>query len=220
MCSHRDGKVTSGKITTDNAVELFLAANRLIFPSLQTHCEDIISNNIDEDNVAEVVEMAWNSSSTLRHVSLQFLFSNWEAAIKTDAYKALPEQMKLEIQQRYQQESESTRWFRRACTFDAIIANARMCMHPDALANLIRAVSDKDVDDIVGSIRMEVYSFLTDQLDEMTLDDEEGVTDSPIGEINFSLSNLTVHNDPDNPFLRPENIEVTFGHKQLTIRGS
>jgi hypothetical protein len=67
---------------------------------------------------------------------------------------------------------------------------------------------------------MEVYTFLQDQLDEMTLDDEDGVTDSPIGEIAFSLSNLTATNDPDNPFLRPENIEVTFGHKQLAIRGS
>jgi hypothetical protein len=89
-------------------VELFLAANRLIFPPLQTHCEDIISNNIDEDNVAEVVEMAWDSSSTLRHVTLQYLFANWEAATKTESYKALPEQMKLEIEQRYSQESEST----------------------------------------------------------------------------------------------------------------
>eukprot|EP01122_Echinamoeba_exundans_P003022 TRINITY_DN1307_c0_g1_i3.p1 TRINITY_DN1307_c0_g1~~TRINITY_DN1307_c0_g1_i3.p1 ORF type:complete len:598 (+),score=89.20 TRINITY_DN1307_c0_g1_i3:30-1796(+) len=196
---YRDGHTKSESITPENAVDMFLLANRMIVPSLQIFCEDIINNNIEEENACEILEIAWSLSSTLRHNTLQFIFSHWEKIQLTDGFKQLPPAMAVELKQRYDQESENT------------------------LLNLLRAVSDHEVSDIRGSIRMEVFEFLKDQLDEMNVGDEEGVADTPFGDVEWRMSNLRVSTgDPDEqdnfvPFLKPEDIDVIFDHKQLTI---
>lgn len=198
---YRDGHTKPETITPDNGVDIFLLANRMIVPSLQLFCEDIINNNIEEENACEILEIAWSLSSSLRHVTLQFIFSRWESIQKTDSFKSLPPAIGLELKQRYEQESENT------------------------LLNLLRAVSDKEVSDIRGSIRMEVFEFLRDQLDEMNVADEAGEADTPFGDIEWRMSNLRVSTgDEDDdtviPFLKPEDIDVIFDHKQLTIAGT
>jgi hypothetical protein len=199
---YRDGHTKSEAITPENAVEMFLLANRMIVPSLQIFCEDIINNNIEEENACEILEIAWTLSSTLRHNTLQFIFSRWEKIQHTNTFKQLSPAIALELKQRYDQESENT------------------------LLNLMRAVSDHEVSDIRGSIRMEVFDFLKEQLDDMNVGDEEGVADTPFGDVEWRMSNLRVStgdlDDVDNlvPFLKPEDIDVIFDHKQLTIAGS
>jgi len=74
---------------------------------------------------------------------------------------------------------------------------------------------------------MEVFSFLHSQLEEMTLDDQSGTADTPIGEVNWGIKNLNIlanqngANESASPVaLSPDDIEVSFGRKQLTIKGN
>jgi len=63
---------------------------------------------LDVDNVAEVLEVMWGLSSALKHLCMQFMFQHYDAVQETEAYKTLPEPIKIEIMQRFDKESEGT----------------------------------------------------------------------------------------------------------------
>jgi len=44
--AHRDGSVTRGTITPQNAVGLVLAASRFLVPAVQQRAEEVIANNL------------------------------------------------------------------------------------------------------------------------------------------------------------------------------
>jgi len=113
----------------------------------------------------------------------------------------------------------------------------------DSILSLIRAVSSKDVQDLKGSIKKEIFGFLTAHLSALSLDDESGTVDTPIGEIAYTLANLHVHHPnakaagynsdssseeeedddddenklADTTFLKPEDVEVSFSQQKLKI---
>lgn len=77
----------------------------------------------------------------MKFICLQYIFSHYNEVINSPEYQKLSETLKMEIQQRFELESQNS------------------------LISFFRAVAHQDVDDVKLAIKTEILTFLEDQFD-------------------------------------------------------
>lgn len=91
--------------------------------------------------MCELLDITDSLSESMKFICLQYIFSHYNEVIISPEYQKLSETLKMEIQQRFEQESQNS------------------------LISFFRAVAHQDVDDIKLAIKTEILTFLEDQFD-------------------------------------------------------
>jgi len=86
------------EISTQNVVELFVAADRFQVTRLRSLCENFFFQNVNEDNVCSVLELAdkYNAKS-LRQYCVNWILCNFGDMLLSDEYLNLNKELQLEI---------------------------------------------------------------------------------------------------------------------------
>eukprot|EP00028_Trichosphaerium_sp_Am-I-7-wt_P001338 CAMPEP_0168537174 /NCGR_PEP_ID=MMETSP0405-20121227/20126_1 /TAXON_ID=498012 /ORGANISM="Trichosphaerium sp, Strain Am-I-7 wt" /LENGTH=243 /DNA_ID=CAMNT_0008565597 /DNA_START=205 /DNA_END=936 /DNA_ORIENTATION=- len=158
-----NGRILKGRISPDNALEVFIVANRYMFNALQVGCEDIVRSALDVGNVCQILEMTMNMSPTLQTKCKQFIFNNYKKCSQTVGFKSMDPSLREEIAKRFETENEG------------------------ALSSFMAMFSKSDYQDIASAMKMEIKSFLTQRLNEVKIDEQSGETASPVGNIKYTI---------------------------------
>jgi len=90
LCVLRYLYTDQADLSLDNAMEIFIAADRFCIERLKRICEKTILNSIDLNNVASIFQAAdLHGACALREAALRFLLSNFDAVSKTTSFIAM-----------------------------------------------------------------------------------------------------------------------------------
>lgn len=86
-------------VDADSAVELYAVAERFTLERLKLLCERKVVRGLTVDNAATLLASADADAAcgVLRGACLRFLLDNFDAVIKTEAFRALPKELILEV---------------------------------------------------------------------------------------------------------------------------